>query len=136
MRARRCHGEPALDALDHAADDDLALLVGLLDLVPDLHLLGLLARKHDVAVAVLGPLEQHVDNVAGLRADLAAFVQELFDRNETFGFEADVDDHFGRRDFDDGALDDFTFRDVAEAVIVKVQQASVFLGIDLFVVAR
>ena len=57
-------GEAALDALDDAADDDLAVGVGLLDLVPDLHLLGLLAREHDVAFTILGALEQHVDRVA------------------------------------------------------------------------
>jgi hypothetical protein len=53
--------ETALDAFDHAADDDLAIGIGLLDLVPDLHLLGLLAREHDVAFTILGPLQQHVD---------------------------------------------------------------------------
>ena len=36
-------------------------------------------------------------------------------------------------DFEDGALDDLAFRDVAEAVIVKVQEARVFLRIDLIV---
>src|SRR5207248_7966716 len=54
-------GEPALDALDDAADDDLTLCVGLLDLVPDLHLLGFFAREHDVALAILSTLEDHVD---------------------------------------------------------------------------
>ena len=58
------HCQAALDALDDAADDDLLLGVGLLDLVPDLHLLGLLARQHDVAFAVFRPLEQDVDGVA------------------------------------------------------------------------
>ena len=61
------HREAALDPLDDAADDDLALGVGLLDLVPDLHLLGFFAREDDVAFAVFGALEQHVDDVAGLR---------------------------------------------------------------------
>ena len=72
--------EAALDALDDAADDDLALGVGLLDLVPDLHLLGFFAREHDVAFAILGALEQHVDDVAGLHGDLAGLVEELVDR--------------------------------------------------------
>ena len=65
------HREAALDPLDDAADDDLALGVGLLDLVPDLHLLGFFAREDDVAFAVFGALEQHVDDVAGLHGDLA-----------------------------------------------------------------
>ncbi len=83
-RQERAHadvdGQPALDPFDDAADDDLPLLEGLLDLVPNLHLLGLLARQHDVAVAVFGALEQHVDDVARLRGDLAALVDEFFDR--------------------------------------------------------
>ena len=37
------------------------------------------------------------------------------------------------RHFEDRALDDLAFRDVAEAVIVKVQEARVFLRIDLIV---
>ena len=63
-------GEAALDALDDAADDDLLLGEGLLDLVPDLHLLGLLAGEDDVAFAVFGALEQDVDDVAGLHGHL------------------------------------------------------------------
>ena len=101
----------------------LRILVGLLDLVPDLHLLGLLAREDDVAFTVLGALEQDVDDVARLRGDLAVLVDEFFDGNDAFGLEADVDDDFRRRDFHDRALDDFTFRDVAEAGIVKLQRA-------------
>ena len=127
-------GEAALDALDDAADDDLALGVGLLDLVPDLHLLGFFAREDDVAFAVFGALEQHVDDVAGLHGDLAGLVDELVDGDDAFGLVADVDDDFRRRHFEDGALDDLAFRDVAEAVIVKVQKACVFLRIDLIVV--
>ena len=123
--------ETALDALDDAADDDLALGVGLLDLVPDLHLLGFFAREDDVAFAVFGALEQHVDDVAGLDGDLAGLVDELVDGDDAFGLVADVDDDFGRGDFQDGALDDFAFRDVAEAAIVKVEEARVFLRIDL-----
>ena len=124
-------GEPALDALDDAADDDLPLGEGLLDLVPDLHLLGLFAREDDVAFAIFGALEQHVDDVAGLDGDLAVLVEELVDRDDAFGLVADVDDDFGVGDLEDRALDDFAFRDVSEAVIVKVQQAGVFLRVHL-----
>ena len=124
---------PALDALDDAANDDLALGIGLLDLVPDLHLLGFFAREHDVAVAVLGALEQHVDNVARLHGDLAGLIDEFVDRNDSLGLVSDVDDDFRRRDFQHRPLHDLAFRDVAEAGIVKVQKACVFLRIDLIV---
>ena len=90
-------GEAALDALDDAADDDLALGVGLLDLVPDLHLLGFFAREDDVAFAIFGALEQHVDDVAGLHGDLAVLVEELVDRDDAFGLVADVDDRLRTR---------------------------------------
>ncbi len=123
------HRQTALDALDDTADDDLAFLVRLLDLVPNLHLLGFFAREDDVAVAIFRAFEQDVDDVARLRHHLPALVDELFDRNDAFRFEADVDDDFRRRHFHDRALDDFTFRDVAEAGIVKFKQACVFLRV-------
>ena len=127
-------GQPALDALDDAADDDLALGVGLLDLVPDLHLLRFFAGQDDVAFAILGALEQDVDDVAGLHGDLAALVEELGELDDAFGLVADVDDDFRRRDLENGALDDLAFRDVAEAVIVDVEELGVLVRIDLVVV--
>ena len=139
LRARqeRAHadvdGKAALDAFDDAADDDLALCIGLLDLVPDLHLLGLLAREDDVAFTVLGALEQDVDGVAGLDGHLAGLVHELIDWDDAFRLVADVHDDFGWRHFEDGALHDLAFRDVAEAAIVKVQKARILLRIDLIV---
>ena len=126
--------QSALDALDDAADDDLALGVGLLDLVPDLHLLGFFAREDDVAFAILGALEQHVDDVAGLHRDLAVLVEELADRDHALGLVADVDDDFRRGDLEDRALDDLAFRDVSEAAIVEIQQPGVLCGVDLVVV--
>ncbi len=128
------HREPALDPLDDAADDDLALGIGLLDLVPDLHLLGFFAREDDVAFAVFRALEQHVDDVAGLNGDLAVLVEELVDRDDAFGFVADVDDHFRRGHLENRPLDDLTFRDVPEAVIVGIEQPCVLGRIDLVVV--
>ncbi len=128
------HREAALDPLDDAADDDFAFRKGALDLVPNLHLLGLLARQHDVAFTVFGALEQHVDHVAFTDNDLAGFVEELVDGDDAFGLVADVDYDFVCGNFENGALDDFTFREVAEAVIVKVQQAGIFLWVGVIVV--
>src|SRR6266849_1686910 len=112
------HRETALDALDDAADHDLALGIGLLDLVPNLHLLGFFTRQDDVAFAIFRTLQQHVDDVAGLDRHLAVLVEELIHRDDAFGLVPDVDDHFRRGDFENRSLDDFAFRDVAEAVIV------------------
>src|SRR5262245_47292390 len=127
------HGESPLDALDYAADDDFLLGVGLLNLVPDLHLLGFFAREDDVTVAVFGALEQHVNGVAGLHGNLARLIHELVNGDDAFGLVANVDDDFGWRNFQDGALHDLAFRDVAEAVIVKVKEARIFLWINLIV---
>jgi hypothetical protein len=126
--------QAALDPLDDAADDDLALGVGLLDLVPDLHLLGFFAREDDVAFAIFGALEQDVDDVARLDGDLAVLVEELADLDDAFGLVADVDDHFGRGDLENRPLDDLAFRDVPEAAIVGIEQPCVLFRIDLLVV--
>ena len=130
------HGETALDALDDAADDDLAVGVGLLDLVPDLHLLGLLARQHDVAFTILGALEQHVDRVARLHGDVAVLVEEFVNLDETFGLVADVDDDGGVGDLQHRALDDLAFRHVAEAVVVELEHGRELLRVHVLVVHR
>ena len=127
------HRQAALDPLDHPADDHLLLGVRLFHVVPDLHLLGFFAREDDVAFTVFGALEEDVDDVAGLDGNLPGFVDELVDRDDPFGLVPDVDDDFRGRHFEDGSLDDLTFRDVAEAGIVKVQKAGILLRIDLIV---
>src|SRR6185295_17194337 len=130
------HREAALDPLDDAADDDLPLGVGLLDLVPDLHLLGLLARQHDVAFAILRALEQHVDQVAALHGHLAALVEEFVDGNQAFCLVADVDDDRRLGHLQHGALHDLAFRHVAEAVVIDVEHGRELLRIHVLVVHR
>ena len=128
------HGEPALDPLDDAADDDLALGIGLLDLVPNLHLLGFFAREDDVSFPVFRALEQHVDDVAGLHRHFAVLVEELVDLNDAFGLVSDVDDHFRRSDLENRSLDDLAFRDVPEAVIVGGEQSLEGILVDLLII--
>ena len=74
-----------------------------------------------MAFAILGTFEQHIDHVAGLHGDLARLVEEFVYRDDAFGLVADVDNNFGFSNFQNGALDDFTFRYISEAVIVKVE---------------
>jgi hypothetical protein len=62
-------------------------------------------------------------------------VEELVDRDDAFRLVADVHDHFGVGHLEHRALDDFTFRKVAEAVIVKVQQLGELRGVHLLVVS-
>ena len=100
--------------------------IGLLHVVPDLHLLRFFAGEDDVAVAVLGAFQQHVHDVAGLNGDLAVLVQELLDPDDAFRLVPDVDDDLGIGDLQDRALDHLAFGDVAEAAVVEVEQLGVF----------
>jgi hypothetical protein len=111
--------EAALDALDDPADDHLVVGEGLLDLVPDLHLLGFFAREDDMAVAIFGALEQDVDGVARLDGHLAGLVDEFIEGNHPLGLEADIDDDFVLGDLEHSPLDDFPFGDVVEAGVVE-----------------
>src|SRR5206468_2952668 len=119
---------------DDAADDDLAFRIGLLDLVPDLHLFSFFTREDDVPFAVFGALEQHVDDIARLNRDLTGLVEELVDRDDAFRFVADVDDDFRRVDLENRSFDDLAFRDVAEAVIVAFQELLELVWINLVIV--
>ena len=56
------------------------------------------------------------------------------DRDDAFGLVADVDDHLRCGHLENRALDDLTFRDVPEAVIVGIEQPGVLGRIDLVVV--
>ena len=126
--------QAALDAFDDAADDDLLVGVGLLDLVPDLHLLRFFAGEDDVAFAIFRAFQQDVDDVADLHGHLPVLVEEFVDGNDALRLESDVDDDLRFRDLEHRALDDLAFRDVAEAVIVKVQQPRILLRVALVLV--
>ena len=80
--------------------------------------------------------EQHVDGVAGLNGDVAVFVEELVNLDETFGLVADVHDDGGLGDLQDRALDDLAFRHVAEAVVVDVEHGRKLLRVHVLVVHR
>ena len=122
------HGEAALDAVDDAAADRRAGAVRLLDLVPDLHFLGLVLGQDDVAVLVFRALEQHVHGIALLDRDLAGEVGELGQRDDALRLVADVDDHFRGRDRENAAADDLSLLQVLEGVLVLGQKVFVLLG--------
>ena len=75
-------------------------------LVPHHGALGLLARQHGFAEAVLEGVERDLDGVADGDVDLAGVVTELFDRHDAFGLQAGVDHDDVGADFDDDAADD------------------------------
>ena len=100
--------QAALDALDDPSFDRGALAIGALDLVPDLHPLGLFPRKDDVAFGILRLLQKHIHGIADLDADPALLIGELCDRNNPFGFETDIDDHAAAGNRDDLAANHFS----------------------------
>ena len=124
-------GEASLDPVDHAAADGRAGAVGLLHLVPHLHLLGLVLGEDDVAVLVLGALEQDIHRVAGLDEDVAGEVGELGDGDDSLRLVSDIDDHLGWRDSQHAAPDDLTLLEVLEGVLVLGEQVLVLLGRQL-----
>src|SRR4029078_9427959 len=69
--------EAALHALADGALDELVRLAGVRDLIPDLHLVGLLLGEGHEAVVVLAALDEDVDLVARLDGRLSAAVGEL-----------------------------------------------------------
>ena len=57
----------------------------------------------DVAILVLGALDEHVDQVADFDG---GEIHKLRGGNHAFGFSADVHEGFFRTEFNDGSLDD------------------------------
>ena len=94
--------------------------------LPDLEPLGLFLREHDVAVAVLGLFEQHVDLVT----DIDFRTAKLGQVDHALGLVADVDDDLFFEDLEDLAADDLAFLDRLEARFPRSQSGAEVL--DLF----
>ena len=123
--------EAALHALADGAFDELVALAGARDLIPDLHLVGLLLGKRDEAVVVLAALDVDVDLVAGLDGDLAGGVGELAEGDDALALAADVDDDVVALNGDDGAFDDFAlFAEIAprDALLEEAREATFSSG--------
>ena len=101
--------QTALDLLEHGAVHGHVGTEGLLDLVPDLHLLGALAAEAHVAVGILEHLEQHFHDLAHLHTLRAVGVVELVKVDGSRTLVADVDDDVLAADFHDHATHDFLF---------------------------
>ena len=108
-RAHDVHGQAALDAVDDPGLHRSLVVVGLLDLVPGLQALRLLVREIDVAFLGVARFAHDGDFVAALHRDVALGVGKLGNRNDAFGFVADVHHHVLRRDLQYGAGDDLLF---------------------------
>src|SRR5690606_16869112 len=99
-------GETTLDLAADAAGDGLVLLERFLELVPHHRALGLLARQHGLAKAILDGVQRDLDLVALGDVDLAGVVTGLFDRHDASGLQAGDEHHHVATDLDDGSDDD------------------------------
>jgi len=84
-----------------------------------------------VAVPILGTFQQDIDDVAGLDRDLSSLVEELADGDQAFRLVADVHDHGGFGQPEDGPLDHLAFRHVLEAVVVERDERSHLLLVHI-----
>src|SRR5690606_13801659 len=121
-------GEAALDLAADAADHGLVLLERFLQLVPDHGALGLLARQHGLAEAVLDRVQRHLDGVADGDVDLAGVVTELLDRDDALGLQARVDDHHVGTHVHDGTGDDGAGLELRQVGLAGFEQFCEWFG--------
>ncbi len=95
---------------------------GLLDLVPDLHLLGSFAGNAYVAIDVLEVLEEDFDDVAHGHTHGAIGVHELVEVDGARALVADVDDDILAADLHDMALHHFFFAQRAGFTLERGQE--------------
>ena len=87
------NGQAALDFTVDGTDDDLAGFHCFFQSQPRRQAFCLVARQDGVAETVFERLDGHGNEVAYFDFQFALVILEFFDRNESFGFEAGVDDH-------------------------------------------
>jgi len=118
------HDQATLDATIDRAGDDLVLLVGHLDLVPDLEEIGPLLGQGDQPVLVLELLQEHVVLIAGREFDAAEFVEG----DDALALETDVEQHLVLAYLDHDAAQDLALGHVGEGLLVGVDQLEHLLG--------
>ncbi len=83
--------QTAFDLLNDATGDRTAALEDVLDIAPNALLVGLLLGKNYLPLLILERDDEHIDDVADIDLHFALLVEELCQRNDAVGFEADVD---------------------------------------------
>ena len=104
--------QAALDASGDQALDELFVLAGLCDLIPDLQAVGLLLGDFHQAGLVLKALDVDLHDLARLDADVAIGIGELHRGDLTLGFVLDVDDDEVFVHRQNGARDNLAFDDL------------------------
>ena len=128
-REKRIHREEidddsALDPTHQLPLDCGAGIVGLLDLVPDPHEVGLLLGQDDLALLIFDGFEVHLHLIPEM--DLRP-IAELHQWNRTFRFEPDVHHDIAISHCEHGARDDLALFEVPHRSIVQIEHPSVFL---------
>ena len=96
--------------------DHLVVVVGGVDHIPRLELAGFLVGDHQLALAVLGGLDEHLDLVTDLEVRV---VTELGGGDDTFALGADVHDDLALVDRGDDTLDHLVLGDLLEGLVVQ-----------------
>src|SRR5262249_24104169 len=99
-------GQAALHALTDGAFDELVRLAGVRNLIPHLHLVGLLLGEADEAVVVFTALDVDVALVAGFPRGDAAGIRELAQGDDALALAADIDHDVVAAYLNDGTADD------------------------------
>ena len=119
-------GEAALDLAGDLAGHGLVAFHGFFQLVPHHGALGLLARQHGFAEAILECVQRDLDLVADLHFELTVFTLELLDRHDAFGLQAGVDDDHVRADLDHLGGDDAAGLELGELFALFEQFCKTF----------
>ena len=111
--------EPALDAADDAAVDDLVIVVLVHEAFPGAQEVDLAAGHQHVAVGVFGRFQEELDLVPFA---VLLDVDKFLDGDQAFTLEAHINHHVGRSDFQNAPGDDFLFLELREAGLIEIAQ--------------
>ena len=123
IHAEQIDHQTALDAPQDLAFHHGAFLVGVLDLVPDLHEIGFLLGQHELPFLGFDILQEDLDVLADFKF---VGVRELGQGDRAFRLEPDVDDDFAVLDRDDLAGNDLAFHDVLQGLVIHLEHLFVF----------
>ncbi len=124
------HGQAALDPFFDDAGDGASVGIGPLDLLPHLHLLGLLLGKDHVAVLVLGLFQEHVDLVTHLDVHLPVRSEEFVEVDDALRLVPYVDDDLAAADAQHAAAHDLALGQGAQGLVVHLEELFVLAAFE------
>ena len=133
LDAEHIDDHTALRAALDVTLDDLVLLQSLVDTIPALELTGLLVRKGQLSVLVLGRLDIDFDLVAHFQIGVVA---ELRDGDDTLALVADVHQNLALGDGGYGTFDHFADVDVRQRLVIRLGDLGFVLVVNAQVVFK